>query len=99
MTDDPSIWKQLAGWLWGILVPVGAWAWNAMNKRLERIETELDAKADAKEFDRQKDNIAKLFDQQADMRQDMHKGFSDLKDIVHRGFLEVTKEISRKADK
>lgn len=34
-------WQDIARWLWGVLVPVGAWAWNKQDKRLDKIEERM----------------------------------------------------------
>lgn len=37
-------WKELANYLWGVLVPIGAWAWNKQDKRLDRVEERMVSK-------------------------------------------------------
>lgn len=38
-------WQDIAKWLWGVLVPVGAWAWNKQDKRLDKIEENMVSRA------------------------------------------------------
>ena len=47
--EDPGIWKEVAKYLWGVLVPVGAYLWNKQDKRLDRIEEKMFTQEEAKE--------------------------------------------------
>jgi len=47
--DDPGMWKEAAKWLWGVLVPVGAYIWNKQDKRIDAMEQKMYSKEDARE--------------------------------------------------
>lgn len=47
--DDPGFWKEAAKYLWGVLVPVGAYLWNKQDKRIDNMEARLYSKEDARE--------------------------------------------------
>jgi hypothetical protein len=49
-------WKEAAKFLWGILIPVGAWAWNKQDKRLESIEGRMVTKEAVAERKHEVDN-------------------------------------------
>lgn len=64
--EDPGIWKQLTGWLWGLLVPAGWWIVNRFDR----------------EIDKRKDVEAKLFDEQRDIRREMNEGFTAVRQDI-----------------
>lgn len=47
--DDPGLWKELAKYLWGVLVPVGAYIWNKQDKRLDKVEEKMFTQEEARE--------------------------------------------------
>lgn len=50
-TEDPGFWKDLAKHLWALLVPLGWWIWNKQDKRIEKVENDMDAQASQKSVD------------------------------------------------
>jgi hypothetical protein len=46
-------WKELAKWLWGLLVPAAWWMWNKQDKR-------LDGKAEAADVKEMKESLHSL---------------------------------------
>ncbi len=57
MIEDPSIWKQVANWLWGLLIPLGWYAVNQRDRKIEKLEIEMDQRASQKSVDELKDSI------------------------------------------
>tara|TARA_R110000868_G_scaffold218849_1_gene469665 strand:+ start:5881 stop:6222 length:342 start_codon:yes stop_codon:yes gene_type:complete len=47
--DDISSWKELAKYLWGLLVPAGWWMWNKQDKRIDKVEATMYTQENAKE--------------------------------------------------
>ena len=46
---DDALWKDIAKYLWGILIPIGVWVFNKQDKRIEAVEGHMYKKEDAKE--------------------------------------------------
>jgi len=47
--DETALWKDIAKYLWGILIPIAVWIFNRMDKRIEVVEAHMYNKDDAKE--------------------------------------------------
>lgn len=43
------IWQEVAKYLWGLLVPIGIWAWNKQDGRLNKLEENTVTRAEAQE--------------------------------------------------
>lgn len=56
--------EKLLDWAWAILSGVFAWGWAHTHNRIDRLHDDLSdtiaMKADAREFDRQRDNIDRI---------------------------------------
>ena len=47
--DETTIWKELAKYLWGLMLPLAVWIFNKQDKRLESLETQMYPKSQALE--------------------------------------------------
>ena len=78
--------EKFIGFLVATLFAVGAWVWKVTHAKVEAMEASkasksdiaammlrLDAKADATEMNRQRDNITQLFEQHTTIRKEIHE--------------------------
>lgn len=49
MVEDPGLWKQIATYLWGLLIPAGVYIWNRQEKRIDHLEGVMHTKEEANE--------------------------------------------------
>lgn len=81
--DDPSFWKTAFEWAWAVVATLGGLVWKSQNEKIE---------GQAKEIDRQRDNISKLFDKLETHGQRSEDRHHELLKAIHQG-------LSGKADK
>ena len=103
-----EFWKQLAQWLWGVMIPVVWYFKKRSDEKMDGIENEMKNKADRAdvkekadrvELERQRNNIEKLFEANAETRKDMNGGFERLSSLIHGVQTNIMAELSKKADR
>lgn len=83
-------WRQVAQYLWGLLVPAGIWAWKKQDARLDKLEENSVKKDEFKErltavdkvLEDRRDDVRDLYKEMGELRKDVSRGFSDLKDLL-----------------
>lgn len=60
--DDPGFLAKFATAAAGAAGTIVAAVWTTLNKRIGKVEKQVEEKADQAEMERQRDNIGKLFD-------------------------------------
>lgn len=58
--DDPGFWKEATKHLWALLIPVVAYVWNKQDKRIEKVEKDMDAQASQKSVDELSESMHSL---------------------------------------
>lgn len=83
METDPGLWKQISGWLWALLLPIGAWAWK---------------KQDA-EIGLHRGYFAKVFDKMEEHSRRDEELFRNVMEKMGDNHAEILRALGNKADR
>jgi hypothetical protein len=97
--DEMDLWTKLATGAAGLCTALVSLVWADYRKRVDKVEAELDTKADKTEMDRQRDHIGKLFDKLEEHARRSEDGQRQIMATIHSNHSQVLTALAKKADK
>lgn len=94
--DDPGFWSKIALWTFGISGAFAAIIWGDMLRRVHKVETNIDGKAEKTELYYQRDVEAKLFHEQTELRVKIDENFKALTNQMHDMHIDLLQKIEER---